>query len=103
MLVPLALAEFIGSFAGSNMNVMINDMSEDLEQRPGRADRDHHLPAGDGRADDPGGKLTDRRGRKRCFTPGLAVYVVGACSLRSPGVSAAYRRQSTLEGIGTDS
>lgn len=30
VLVPLALAQFICSFAGSNMNVMINDMSEDL-------------------------------------------------------------------------
>ena len=30
VLVPLALAQFICSFAGSNMNVMINDISEDL-------------------------------------------------------------------------
>ena len=29
-LLPLALAQFICSFAGSNMNVMINDISEDL-------------------------------------------------------------------------
>ena len=31
LLVPLALAQFICSFAGSNMNVMINDISEDLD------------------------------------------------------------------------
>jgi MFS family permease len=31
MLVPLALAQFICSFAGTNMNVMINDMSQDLD------------------------------------------------------------------------
>jgi hypothetical protein len=31
VLVPLALAQFICSFAGSNMNVMITDMSEDLD------------------------------------------------------------------------
>ena len=30
-LLPLALAQFICSFAGSNMNVMINDMSQDLD------------------------------------------------------------------------
>jgi hypothetical protein len=30
MLVPLALAQFICSFAGSNMNVMINDIKADL-------------------------------------------------------------------------
>ena len=31
VLVPLALAQFICSFAGSNMNVMITDISEDLD------------------------------------------------------------------------
>jgi predicted MFS family arabinose efflux permease len=31
MLIPLALAQFICSFAGTNMNVMINDMSKDLD------------------------------------------------------------------------
>ncbi len=30
-LAPLALAQFICSFAGSNMNVMINDITEDLD------------------------------------------------------------------------
>ena len=30
-LVPLALAQFICSFAGSNMNVMITDISTDLD------------------------------------------------------------------------
>jgi hypothetical protein len=30
-LAPLALAQFICSFAGSNMNVMINDISRDLD------------------------------------------------------------------------
>jgi hypothetical protein len=31
LLIPLALAQFICSFAGSNMNVMINDISKDLD------------------------------------------------------------------------
>jgi hypothetical protein len=31
LILPLALAQFICSFAGSNMNVMINDISEDLD------------------------------------------------------------------------
>jgi hypothetical protein len=30
VLAPLALAQFICTFAGSNMNVMINDVSTDL-------------------------------------------------------------------------
>src|SRR5947199_8904994 len=31
LLLPLALAQFICSFAGSNMNVMITDISKDLD------------------------------------------------------------------------
>jgi hypothetical protein len=31
LILPLALAQFICSFAGTNMNVMINDISEDLD------------------------------------------------------------------------
>ena len=31
LLLPLALAQFICSFAGSNMNVMIDDISDDLD------------------------------------------------------------------------
>ena len=31
VLLPLALAQFICSFAGSNMNVMLGDMSADLD------------------------------------------------------------------------
>jgi hypothetical protein len=31
LLAPLALAQFICSFAGSNMNVMINDITDDLD------------------------------------------------------------------------
>ena len=31
LILPLALAQFICSFAGSNMNVMITDISEDLD------------------------------------------------------------------------
>ncbi len=30
-LAPLALAQFICGFAGSNMNVMINDIGRDLD------------------------------------------------------------------------
>jgi hypothetical protein len=37
-LVPLALAQFICSFAGSNMNLMINDKSAAGRRREARAD-----------------------------------------------------------------
>src|SRR3954453_15485027 len=78
-LAPLALAQFICSFAGSNMNVMINDITEDLDT----------TVAGVQGAITlfllvmavlmiPCSKLTDRWGRKRCFTAGLVVYGIGA-------------------------
>jgi len=42
----------------------------------------------------PGGKLTDRWGRKRCFTIGLSVYGIGALiSAAAPGPGHPHRRQ----------
>ena len=74
VLLPLALAQFICSFAGSNMNVMINDISHDLDTTVKGVQTTITLflvimavlmiPCS---------KLTDRYGRKRCFTVGLAL------------------------------
>src|SRR5829696_5777376 len=72
ILVPLALAQFICSFAGSNMNVMITDISSDLDttvQGVQVAISLFLLVMASLMI--PGGKLTDRWGRKRCFTIGL--------------------------------
>jgi MFS family permease len=103
ILVPLALAQFICSFAGSNMNVMINDISEDL----------HTTVEGVQTAITifllvmaalmiPAGKLTDRWGRKRCFTAGLIVYGIGALlSAISPGLGVLILGNSIFEGVGT--
>jgi MFS family permease len=103
MLVPLALAQFICSFAGSNMNVMINDISRDL----------HTTVEGVQIAITifllvmaalmiPGGKLTDRWGRKRCFMIGLVIYAVGALlSAAAPGLGVLIVGNSILEGVGT--
>jgi MFS family permease len=50
----------------------------------------------------PGGKLTDKWGRKRCFTLGLTVYGIGAVlSALSPGVGVLLIGNSILEGVGT--
>ena len=76
-LAPLALAQFICSFAGSNMNVMINDITDDLDT----------TVTGVQAAITlfllimailmiPFSKLTDRWGRKRCFTAGLVLRAV---------------------------
>ena len=79
VLVPLALAQFICSFAGSNMNVMINDISKDLDTTvQGVQIAITLFLLVMAALMIPGGKLTDRYGRKRCFTVGLVVYGIGA-------------------------
>src|SRR5215475_6958785 len=79
MLVPLALAQFICSFAGSNMNVMINDISHDLHTTVQGVQVSITLFLLIMAAlMIPGGKLTDKFGRKRCFLVGLMTYGVGA-------------------------
>src|SRR3954468_16139407 len=102
-LPPLALARFICSFAGSNMNVMINDITDDLD-----------TTVAGGQATItlfllvmavlmiPCSKLTDRYGRKRCFTAGLILYGIGALlSAVSPGLGILILGNSILEGVGT--
>src|SRR5512133_1287812 len=79
VLLPLALAQFICSFAGSNMNVMINDISKDLDttvQGVQIAITVFLLVMAALMI--PCGKLTDRFGRKRLFTGGLILYGIGA-------------------------
>ena len=103
MLVPLALAQFICSFAGSNMNVMIDSIKTDL----------HTTIQGVqvcitlfllvmAALMIPCGALTDRFGRKRCLTAGLSVYGAGAIlSAAAPGLGVLILSNSILEGVGT--
>jgi MFS family permease len=102
-LAPLALAQFICSFAGSNMNVMISDITEDLDTTVTGVQATITLfllimavlmiPCS---------KLTDRWGRKRCFTMGLVLYGIGALlSAVSPGLGVLILGNSVLEGVGT--
>ena len=95
MLVPLALAQFICSFAGSNMNVMITDISEDLDTTvQGVQTVITVFLLVMAALMIPGGKLTDKWGRKRCFTLGLTVYGIGAADERGvAGSRGADRRQ----------
>ncbi|GGL60907.1 MFS transporter [Streptomyces fumigatiscleroticus] len=103
VLAALALAQFICSFAGSNMNVMINDISRDLGttvQGVQVAITVFLLVMAALMI--PGGKLTDRWGRKRCFRAGLIIYAVGALlSAAAPGLAVLIVGNSILEGIGT--
>src|SRR4051812_23228151 len=102
-LLPLALAQFICSFAGSNMNVMINDITHDLDTTVTGVQAAITLfllimailmiPCS---------KLSDRWGRKRCFTGGLVLYGIGALlSAAAPGLGILIIGNSVLEGVGT--
>ena len=103
VLVPLALAQFICSFAGSNMNVMINDISEDLNTTvQGVQVAITLFLLVMAALMIPAGKLTDRYGRKRCLNVGLAVYGLGALlSAVAPGLPTLIIGNSILEGVGT--
>jgi len=103
LILPLALAQFICSFAGSNMNVMITDISDDLDTTVKGVQTAITLfllimailmiPCS---------KLTDRWGRKRCFLLGLTLYGVGALiSAVSPNLGVLILGNSVFEGVGT--
>ena len=103
LLLPLALAQFICSFAGSNMNVMITDISDDLDTTVKGVQTTITLfLLTMAVLMIPGSKLTDRYGRKRCFIAGLMLYCVGALlSAVSPGLGVLILGNSILEGVGT--
>jgi MFS family permease len=103
LILPLALAQFICSFAGSNMNVMIADISHDLDTDVQGVQTAITLfllimavlmiPCS---------KLTDRWGRKRCFIGGLILYGIGALlSAVSPNLGVLILGNSVFEGVGT--
>src|ERR1700761_3884044 len=103
LILPLALAQFICSFAGSNMNVMITDISDDLDTTVKGVQTAITLfllimailmiPCS---------KLTDRWGRKRCFTLGLTLYGIGALlSAVAPNLGVLILGTAVLGGAGT--
>ena len=102
-IAPLALAQFICSFAGSNMNVMINDISHDLHTDVKGVQTTITLfllimavlmiPCS---------KLTDRWGRKRCFVGGLILYGIGTVlSAVAPNLGVLILGNSVFQGVGT--
>lgn len=103
VLLPLALAQFICSYATSNMNVAINNIATDLGTTvSGVQTTIAVFTLTMAALMIPGSKLTDILGRTYLFRRGLLVYGVGALvAAAAPGLGILILGYSLLEGIGT--
>ena len=103
MILPLALAQFVASYAATNMNVAISSIAHDLNTTVSGVQTAITLFTLTMAAlMIPGSKLTDIKGRKACFIAGLAVYGVGAVlALVSQGIVLLTIGYSVFEGVGS--
>jgi MFS family permease len=103
MLVPLTLAQFICSYAASNMNVAISNIANDLGTTVhGVQIAITIFTLTMAALMIPGSKLTDIWGRKFCFMLGLTVYGLGALiAAITPALGLLIFGYSLLEGIGS--
>jgi MFS family permease len=103
LVLPLALAQFIASFAATNMNVAIADIAADLDTTVAGLQTTITLfTLTMASLMIPGSKLTDIWGRKRCFVGGLVVYGIGALlATLAPGLGVMILGYSVLEGVGS--
>ena len=101
--IPLALAQFICSYAASNMNVAVTDIARDLGTTViGVQTAITFFTLTMAALMIPGSKLTDIWGRKICFVIGLTVYGLGALiAALAPNLGILIFGYSLLEGIGT--
>ena len=103
MILPLALAQFIASYAATNMNVAISAIAKDLGTTVAGVQTAITLFTLTMAAlMIPGSKLTDLWGRTRCFTGGLIVYGAGGLlAALSTGLPLLIVGYSILEGVGS--
>src|ERR1700730_6791484 len=103
MILPLALAQFIASYAATNMNVAISTIAKDLGTTVAGVQTAITLFTLTMAAlMIPGSKLSDIWGRKRCFAAGLIVYGAGALlATLAPGIGLLIFGYSLLEGVGS--
>jgi MFS family permease len=101
--LPLALAQFIASYAASNMNVAISTIADDLGTDVSGIQTTITLFTLTMAAlMIPGSKLTDIWGRKFCFVLGLVVYGSGALlAALAQGLGLLFIGYSLLEGVGS--
>ncbi|WP_372661245.1 MFS transporter [Amycolatopsis kentuckyensis] len=103
IVLPLALAQFVASYAATTMTVAVTDIAADLGTTVlgvQTAITVFTLTMASFMV--PGSKLSDLLGRKRCFLAGLAVYGAGALlASAAPGPGLLVTGYSLLEGIGS--
>ena len=103
VVLPLALAQFIASYAASNMNVAISTIADDLDTDvTGIQTTITLFTLTMAALMVPGSKLTDIWGRKFCFILGLVVYGTGALlAALAQGLGLLIVGYSILEGVGS--
>ncbi len=103
MVVPLALAQFIASYAATNMNVAISAIADDLDTTVIGVQRTITLfTLTMASLMIVGSKLTDIAGRKVCFVAGLIVYGAGALvAATAPGLGLLTVGYSLFQGVGS--
>ena len=103
MIVPLALAQFIASYAATNMNVAISTIAKDIGTTViGMQTAITLFTLTMASLMIPGSKLSGIWGRKFCFVAGLAVYGTGALiAALAQGLGLMIVGYSVLEGVGS--
>jgi MFS family permease len=102
-ILPLALAQFIASYAATNMNVAISTIADDLGTTiTGVQTTITLFTLVMAALMVPGSKLTDLWGRRRCFVLGLTIYGTGALlAAFAPGPGVLLVGYALLEGTGS--
>ena len=103
IILPLALAQFICSYAATSMNVAVSDIARDLDTTViGVQTTITLFTLVMASLMIPGSKLTDVWGRKRCLVAGLVIYDIGALvAALAPGLGVMIVGNSLLEGVGS--